>query len=297
MSARALRDAQRAGGVDRPRYGRGDRSKRVLTALLVGTLVAGPWAAAPAGAAEAAPPKVFVVADRGDATAAPESTIPAFSSAIRKGADAIGFDVRFTADGVAVAMHDDTVDRTTSCHGAVVALSRAVLAACDAGSWFGESFRGTRVPTVAEALTFIHRNSSVIEAFLHIETVLTPAQAKVLATAVGANDMTERVHYILEDDKNAAILQDVDVDFDSLGRMVHQVGDWALDYTVLVPYSDQQLVVSPALVRSAVLAGKLVLPVEDHPQSVKEIIAGGANGLCLNRLSAGLSTLTAQHLH
>jgi glycerophosphoryl diester phosphodiesterase len=269
----------------------------MLTALLVGTLVAGPWAAAPAGAAETASPKLFVVAHRGDSAAAPESTIPAFSSAIRKGADAIEFDVRFTADGVAVAMHDETVDRTTNCHGAVATLSRAVIEACDAGSWFGAAFRGTRVPTVAEALTFIHRNSSVIEAFLHINTALTPAQAQLIVAAVGANDMTERVHYILEDEKNAATLQDVDVPFDSLGRMVHQIGDWALDYTVLVPYSDQQLVVSPALVRSAVLAGKLVLPVEDRPESLKEIIAGGANGVYLDRLSAGLSTLAAQHLH
>ncbi|MCP4643469.1 MAG: hypothetical protein GY851_23680 [bacterium] len=101
----------------------------------------------------AATPKAS--AHRGDNAAAPENTVPAFASAVRKGAHQIEFDVHLTKDGVPIVMHDSTVDRTTDGTGAVADLTFAELRGLDAGSWFRAEFAGVRVPTVNEALEAI----------------------------------------------------------------------------------------------------------------------------------------------
>ena len=61
----------------------------------------------------------LVVAHRGDSAHEAENTIPAFESAIAAGADVVEFDVRMTADDVAVVMHDPDVSRTTDGAGLV----------------------------------------------------------------------------------------------------------------------------------------------------------------------------------
>jgi glycerophosphoryl diester phosphodiesterase len=67
-----------------------------------------------------------VVAHRGDPSeAAPENTLAAFGSALDAGADAVEFDVRLTADGVPVVIHDAAVDRTTEGTGIVRSMTVA----------------------------------------------------------------------------------------------------------------------------------------------------------------------------
>ncbi len=58
--------------------------------------------------------ETYVCAHRGDVKNAPENTIPAFESAIKKGVHMIEFDVRMTKDGHLVIIHDEKVDRTTN---------------------------------------------------------------------------------------------------------------------------------------------------------------------------------------
>ena len=109
-----------------------------------------------AGALWAAPPPVTrASAHRGDSKAAPENTLAAIESAVRKGAHQIEFDVKFTSGRALVLMHDVTVDRTTDGRGRVADLNFAQIRALDAGSWFSPRFAGTRVPTLQEALKAI----------------------------------------------------------------------------------------------------------------------------------------------
>jgi glycerophosphoryl diester phosphodiesterase len=54
-----------------------------------------------------------VIAHRGASGYLPEHTLAAYELAIRMGADYIEPDLQFTRDGKLVAMHDDTLDRTT----------------------------------------------------------------------------------------------------------------------------------------------------------------------------------------
>ncbi len=63
-----------------------------------------------------------VIAHRGASGSAPENTLAAFELAVGQGADALELDVRLTADGVPVVLHDATLDRTTT---AVVRCARS----------------------------------------------------------------------------------------------------------------------------------------------------------------------------
>ncbi|MEU6481247.1 glycerophosphodiester phosphodiesterase [Streptomyces sp. NPDC047017] len=79
--------------------------------------------------------QIQVVAHRGASEAAPEHTLAAYRTAIEDGADALECDVRLTADGHLVCVHDRRVNRTSNGRGAVSALELADLAALDFGSW------------------------------------------------------------------------------------------------------------------------------------------------------------------
>ncbi|MEE1754283.1 glycerophosphodiester phosphodiesterase [Streptomyces sp. SP18CS02] len=78
---------------------------------------------------------IQVVAHRGASQEAPEHTLAAYVKAIEAGADALECDVRLTADGHLVCVHDRRVNRTSNGRGAVSALELSDLAALDFGSW------------------------------------------------------------------------------------------------------------------------------------------------------------------
>jgi glycerophosphoryl diester phosphodiesterase len=113
----------------------------------------------------------LVIAHRGSSSEAPENTLPAFEAAARRGADAIELDVRLTADGAPVVIHDATLDRTTDRTGPVAALTLAELRAVDAGWRFTPDlgrthpYRGgdARVPTLGEVLWAFPRLTILVE--------------------------------------------------------------------------------------------------------------------------------------
>ncbi|MEU0830549.1 glycerophosphodiester phosphodiesterase [Streptomyces sp. NPDC056231] len=78
---------------------------------------------------------IQVIAHRGASDDAPEHTLAAYRKAIEDGADALECDVRLTADGHLVCVHDRRVNRTSNGRGAVSALELSALAALDFGSW------------------------------------------------------------------------------------------------------------------------------------------------------------------
>ncbi|MFO7975999.1 MAG: glycerophosphodiester phosphodiesterase family protein [Candidatus Hydrogenedentota bacterium] len=108
-------------------------------------------------AAAEIPGPLGVCAHRGDVEHFPENTLPAFASAVAKGAHMIEFDVYLTEDGVPVIIHDKTVDRTTDGTGSVTDYVFEDLRELDAGSWFDPKFAGTRIPTLRETLVAIPR--------------------------------------------------------------------------------------------------------------------------------------------
>ncbi|MEJ0071698.1 MAG: glycerophosphodiester phosphodiesterase [Pseudomonadota bacterium] len=123
-----------------------------------------------------------VIGHRGAAALAPENTLAGLRAAAAAGARWVEFDVKLTADGVAVLMHDDKLDRTTDGRGAVAATDAAAIAALDAGGWFGAAFRGERVPTLVEAIAELAR----LGLGANIEIKPCPGRAEATAQAVGA---------------------------------------------------------------------------------------------------------------
>ncbi|SDW07185.1 glycerophosphoryl diester phosphodiesterase [Marininema mesophilum] len=96
-----------------------------------------------------------VYAHRGYSAVAPENTMAAFQRAVDAGAHGIELDLHLTKDDEVVVIHDETVGRTTDGKGRVRELTLDELRQLDAGSWFGEEFKGEKIPLLSEVLTLV----------------------------------------------------------------------------------------------------------------------------------------------
>lgn len=94
----------------------------------------------------------YITAHRGSSAAAPENTLEALQRAIDDMADYAEIDVQETKDGVVVLMHDASLRRTTGKKAQVGEMTYAQIVELDAGRWFGETYKGIRIPTLDEAL-------------------------------------------------------------------------------------------------------------------------------------------------
>lgn len=155
-------------------------SRRFVSAviLLVGML---------AGAAATArqdqgkqPPTPWLVAHRGASAYAPENTVPAFVVAAEQGATFVEFDLQLTKDRRIVALHDNSLERTTNIEevfpdrGRPASSGRAgaktwmledftldEIKRLDAGAWFDAKYRGTRIPTFGETIDALRGRSGL----------------------------------------------------------------------------------------------------------------------------------------
>ena len=98
---------------------------------------------------------ILNIGHRGASGRFPENTLSSFRAAIEAGAEMCELDVQMTRDGVAVVIHDETVDRTTDGNGAVAELTLAELKRLDAGARFDQKFTGERIPTLDEVLASV----------------------------------------------------------------------------------------------------------------------------------------------
>jgi glycerophosphoryl diester phosphodiesterase len=93
-----------------------------------------------------------IMGHRGAAAGAPENTLDSLRLAADQGAPMVEFDVKLTADGAPILMHDEDLDRTTTGRGPVAATALADIRGLDAGGWFADAWRGARVPTLEAAI-------------------------------------------------------------------------------------------------------------------------------------------------
>ncbi|MDO8835506.1 MAG: glycerophosphodiester phosphodiesterase [Vicinamibacterales bacterium] len=100
----------------------------------------------------------IVLAHRGGGGLAPENTLAAFDNGLSLGSDGIELDVHLARDGVAVVIHDRTLDRTTDGSGAVADVDASGLDVFDAGYRFTRNGgypwrgRGCRIPRLRDVL-------------------------------------------------------------------------------------------------------------------------------------------------
>ena len=102
------------------------------------------------------------IAHRGASGNAPENTLAAFKKAINIGVDAVELDLHGSADGEVVVIHDSSLDRTTDYRGPINQTSLETIKQADAGGWFAPEFIGEPVPTLAEALECIGRETVAV---------------------------------------------------------------------------------------------------------------------------------------
>ncbi|MEH7436822.1 glycerophosphodiester phosphodiesterase family protein [Neobacillus drentensis] len=122
---------------------------------------------------------VAVIAHRGASAYGPEHTLAAYKQAMTMKADYVEFDIQMTKDGQLVAMHDETLARTTNAKELypdrapwrVKDFTLDEISRLDAGSWFNKAYPdkaktqyiGQHVPTLEEAIEFVkqHGNGKV----------------------------------------------------------------------------------------------------------------------------------------
>lgn len=102
-----------------------------------------------------------IVAHRGASKHAPENTLPAFKLAWEQDADAIEGDFQLTKDGKIVCIHDKDTMRVSGVKKVVKDSTLEELRKLDAGSWFGEKWKGTMIPTISEVLAAVPNGKKI----------------------------------------------------------------------------------------------------------------------------------------
>ncbi len=92
--------------------------------------------------------RVLKIGHRGAAGHAQENTLAAIQKGIALGVDFVEIDLRRTADGVLVVLHDETVNRTTNGKGRVVRLSLQEVKKLNTGN-------GEHIPTLEQVLKVV----------------------------------------------------------------------------------------------------------------------------------------------
>ena len=130
---------------------------------------------------------VVGVAHRGDRTEHTENTVPAFFDATQRGADAVETDVRITADGLFMLMHDSTIDRTTTGTGLVAELPSAYVKSVSTND-------GGRVPFLRGALAaFRQRTGRMFIEMKRDDPHWTLVKAAEFVTVIREEAMNTRV--------------------------------------------------------------------------------------------------------
>lgn len=128
-----------------------------------------------------------VIGHRGAAAYAPENTIESIHTAADVGAQWVELDVKLTKDDVPIIFHDDTLDRTTNGSGPVAEFTYEEIKQLEAGSWYGDSFAGIKIPTLEEAV------DALIERGLGLNLEIKPCPGREKETAESALDHLSQI--------------------------------------------------------------------------------------------------------
>lgn len=140
---------------------------------------------------------------RGFNTVAPENTLPAYKLSRKMGFKCVETDVAFTSDGVAVLLHDGTINRTArnpdgttiTSSVAIGSITYAQALNYDFGIWKSTEYAGTKIPTFLEFITLCKRIG--LDAYIELKpTGTTEVRVQGLIDAVKACGMKDHVSWI-----------------------------------------------------------------------------------------------------
>ncbi|HXC86449.1 MAG TPA: glycerophosphodiester phosphodiesterase family protein [Candidatus Cybelea sp.] len=223
---------------------------------------------------------MFIIGHRGASGHAPENTLAAFKKAVALGATFIETDLQLSRDARFVAIHDDTLDRTTNGQGKVHDQTLAALRRFDAGSWFGSDYTGERIPTLEEILEFSKKNDIVF--YLELKPSGSWGGEHALIGALRESGEVARVVVISFDHTILAGLRKIEP---TLMTGVLYDGQLADLLTTAVDVGARQLVVRGDLVTPAMIAEarkrdlQIVCWTVNHPAHIRLLIAAGVDGI------------------
>lgn len=183
----------------------------------------------------------FMIAHRGYDTYGeyPENTMASYKAAVDKGFKIIESDVNFTSDNVAVMLHDDEVDRTSNGSGKIEDLTFETVRSLDFGIYKGEKFKGEKIPTLYEFLTFCHENGIWAELDL-TKKPFTETQKKIIVDAVVETEMIKKTIFTSYDSDLSEYLK-INPDLYVCVSTVENLKDASV---ILPKYGDKNLVLA-----------------------------------------------------
>lgn len=134
--------------------------------------------------------KPYLMAHRGNQVVCPENTLAAFRRACADGIDILETDVRLSADGRFVLIHDPTVDRTTNGTGEVVGMTAGQLRSLSACCGM-PGFEDERIPLLEELLAMVPADL-VLALELKSDDFLDPAVVQRLLARLREFNLLDR---------------------------------------------------------------------------------------------------------
>ncbi|HWO70402.1 MAG TPA: glycerophosphodiester phosphodiesterase family protein [Actinomycetota bacterium] len=243
----------------------------------------------------------LVVAHRGASATHPENTLEAFEAAVRAGAKMVEFDVRLTADGVPVILHDADVSRTTDGRGLVHQLTFEELRRFSAGRWQG---RRLPVPSLREALELLSGRAGVDIEIKHLpgEPGYDPAREATLQATLAEldrvafvgpvvitsfNPSTVRRSRQLAPDVPTGLLTTASLPADDALRLAA-----GARHDLLLPEVDAVLAAGPAFVERVHAAGlRLGTWTVDDPATIATLFGWGVDAVATNDPATALAAI------
>ncbi len=200
---------------------------------------------------------IKLVAHRGECEVAPENTIESFALAWARGDRCIEGDFYLSKDGEVVCMHDDNAKHTCGVDRPLAEMTLSEIKQLDAGTYKGDAWKYTKVPTLSEVLATIPEYGEIFIELKSVGLILNKLEA-IFATS---RCRPKQLSFIASDETTLATLKKMFPDHKVYFLLINWQGGWQGDRSQML-YSPTELANK---VKELGLDG-----VDIHPQNVTE---------------------------
>ena len=226
-----------------------------------------------------------IVGHRGAAAYAPENTMSSFKKAVELGATSVEFDLRLTADGRVVVIHDEHVDRTTNGRGKVSDLTHAQLCLLDAGGWYSPEYKRTRIPLFSDELKYLNGK---VGAMIEIKDEVGWEDEKNIFSVLSIIEKYGSLKQVEIISFNHSIVRQFKIMESNLKTGIlyrHNSIDWLraaqiARADVIHPILPRNTQLDEALIAKAHNHNLVVLATSNSKSEIKRLVQIGADGIC-----------------
>ncbi|WP_079509138.1 glycerophosphodiester phosphodiesterase [Mesobacillus jeotgali] len=239
--------------------------------------------------------KVMNISHRGASGHAPEHTFPSYEIGNLMNGDYIEVDLQMTKDGELIALHDETMDRTTGKKGYAKDFTLEEIKRLDAGSWFNEAFpekanpayKGLQVPTLREILDrfgpdsnfFIETKSPDVYPGMEEKLLSTLKEYELEGNIIIQSFSVESLRKIHDLDQSIPLIQLLSyyAPASISDSEVHKIREYAIGVGL------HFTAVNPAYIKKITDSGLLIVPYTvNEKEDMEMLIDWGVNGMFTN---------------